>query len=834
MCNARKAIPRRFNSTYIPQPIQPPTVSSDVAANQPGRLQTTAWSIGVTDRQVAVMTGQQGQGKQAESVQPSQDDSRATLKSIVFDRSQPSQNESHPQNQQSRLVGATSSLPPSPFATLVPQEVVQYFAHARTAQKDRSCKRVRQEQDIDGRKRQKTGRQLPSRIDLSSVKRSQRPEKGIEPLSVKTPSRPKLHLVPNLNLAFASEHPPDIQHQRHRRATSARWHQSIDVALIESARISRVTKIGTRCRVTGREMKISGGRQFTPISAATGRNVGIIFSSLSNRKDTELALIGSNTSPTAYRPLHMVPQSSERKSSRPRNPKQAADRHQGPEITYLPQSMLSLTGNNSKMVVRPSREEGHKPDSTTLAFRSRAQQSPVVPCVAESRMGTKSGSAQILMNSELKFAERAMQHGIVAAGAPEVDLMQRERQHSKTNAASYSEDHNGRRIGASIQRQERITLSTFLAKDIEPRSGVHRYNRADEVHALDTVKVPIGGNQSTSHIRASNDGLPSRSTSESDGATADALLRLKKPKFRPSTAALEHPHMLLGLLEPSGKQSQTQQLLPIRRAKPKRMGVHSSNGFHTAFSEFATRVQGEGSILPKTNSQLGGDSTMRGRRDDSNVGRSGKNSSPSLSPPVVISRFGLSPVKIPPRTQLPANPIATFAKSVGQKRMLLPFPTMQQSPSKSEAPPLSEKFSRLTSALTTEATTRRSPLLSNAQSSTPTRELPISVHLPVSNAPVSSPTPAMSVPGTTLPNIQIQTSVTHGKSQHLQRDPHRESLAVKQQALFVGKRMVQRARTIDLSRTSTGFSSPLKFIHSSLQSPPRALIDPTVPVLQHS
>lgn len=171
------------------------------------------------------------------------------------------------------------------------------------------------------------------------------------------------------------------------------------------------------------------------------------------------------------------------------------------------------------------------------------------------------------------------------------------------------------------------------------------------------------------------------------------------------------------------------------------MRVDSSYGFQTALVHVATHGHGGKSFSSETNGRMKGAAAVTNDRDDDNLGRREIDSSPSLSPPVVISRIDLSPIKIPPQSLLPGiSTMAACARPVGQKRMLLPFPTVQNSPSKIGTPVQSTESSRPTRPLPTAvAMVPRSRPLGSAQPSIAVGKMPKSFHLPPYNAPVSLP-----------------------------------------------------------------------------------------------
>ena len=170
------------------------------------------------------------------------------------------------------------------------------------------------------------------------------------------------------------------------------------------------------------------------------------------------------------------------------------------------------------------------------------------------------------------------------------------------------------------------------------------------------------------------------------------------------------------------------------------MRVHSSHGFQTAFLDVANHGHGHKSFSSEMNGRTKGSAAVTSDGDDDNLGRREIDSSPSLSPPVVISRIGLSPIKTPPRSQLPGIwTMAASARPVGQKRILLPFPTAQNSPSKVGTPVQSVELSRPTRPVPTAgAMIPRSTPLASTQPSIAVGKMSISCHLPLSNALVSS------------------------------------------------------------------------------------------------
>lgn len=187
--SCQRAIPRRFNSAYIPQSIQASTLSREETGSHAERLQPDATSIGETERRVGTVTGQQRYGIHAEAspevssitghrasidAQRSHQkyDSRVAVKSTSVDRL-PSANEDSPQQiRQPCLEGTPSPSLSNPFATLVTQGFVQHFEQVRVAPTEQSRKRPRQEHEIvDGRKRLKTDRKVAANADPASTNR---------------------------------------------------------------------------------------------------------------------------------------------------------------------------------------------------------------------------------------------------------------------------------------------------------------------------------------------------------------------------------------------------------------------------------------------------------------------------------------------------------------------------------------------------------------------------------------------------------------------------------------------------------------------------------------
>ena len=319
--------------------------------------------------------------------------------------------------------------------------------------------------------------------------------------------------------------------------------------MADSARAPRPRKAAWPAAQTGTRPHTGNGGQLSPISATTSRILGLPRQPRSFRKDIVVADINSITPPTAYRPLHMVPQSSLRKA--PQDPKQASFRQQKSAISHMAQKMLPLTGKTANRSGVTGANRDVKSDSPPLAFRSQVRKTPLNCAVAAYQLRKLSESIGNVAHG-LKSTDQAIENDMIADGASQIECVQRQVHQPHSDADVCIDDHNAHQAYSPSQRTVSNSLGNRIGKEIAMAGGTHQGNSAGVIEANDSASA---AQTFKSHTRTRQD-CPTEVSlaSDYDGATHERLLLPKKATFRPSTAALEYPHILLGLLEHSGKQ----------------------------------------------------------------------------------------------------------------------------------------------------------------------------------------------------------------------------------------------------------------------------------------
>lgn len=216
----------------------------------------------------------------------------------------------------------------------------------------------------------------------------------------------------------------------------------------------------------------------------------------------------------------------------------------------MAQKMLSLTGKTANRSVVTGADQELESNRPLLALRSQVRKTPLDSAVAASQMRKKLKPIGNVVHG-LKFTNGAIGNDIIADGTSQVECVQRQVHQRHSDADASTDDHNAHQACSRIRRNVPNSLGNRIAKEIAVAGGTHEGNSEavieanDSASAVQTFKL---------HTRTTKDHPETSLASAYDGATHKALLLPKKAAFRPSTAALEYPHILLGLLEQSGKQ----------------------------------------------------------------------------------------------------------------------------------------------------------------------------------------------------------------------------------------------------------------------------------------
>jgi hypothetical protein len=333
--------------------------------------------------------------------------------------------------------------------------------------------------------------------------------------------------------------------QRHQRSSKTQWYLNIDLSMTESATDAHNINVVHARSPLGADRSREKGGQLSPISAMSRRILGSTRPVKLIRRDKVVVDPSVITPPTPYRPLPMVSRSSAAET--PKRPRNDINRRQPltPQVKQVPKTMLSRKGAKGNRRVDGKRDDGPMLNIPPLAFRPNALRTPENPPVTSQRArldfkspnktdrNYKTPMKEMSTNFSSSFVTEGNHRSDRALPAPHIDTSEQDPQPDKSAERRKTSDLPGKSIVGYVET-------------------IHGNN--DQAAARKTqAAVSLQVNNTKSQAGSAEAFAPVPQRSDPEGDIYRPSCPPKNATFRPSSAVLESPFILLELLGQSGK-----------------------------------------------------------------------------------------------------------------------------------------------------------------------------------------------------------------------------------------------------------------------------------------
>lgn len=357
-----------------------------------------------------------------------------------------------------------------------------------------------------------------------------------------------LRLVPNLNLVFAPETRRTSELQRQSRSSKTQWYLNIDLSMAESAIGAHDINAVHARSPQGVDLSREKGGQLSPISAMSRRILGSTRPAKLIRRDNVVVDPNFITPPTAYKPLQMVSRSSA--SETPKRPRRDVIRRQPgtPQVAQVPKTMLPRKGAKGNRRVDGKRDDPSKVNIPPLAFRPNAMRTPRNPPITSqtARLEFKSlNKTDRNYRTPMRAMSMDFSSSFVDKGNHGSDV------HLPTQHMDISPSKQGSHPDKSAERRR---TSDLLGESI---AGIVETIHGDNGRAADRktgqTAVSLQVNNVKSQIGSVEALAPVPQVCDPESDLGRPSRPPKNATFRPSSAVLESPFILLELLGQSGE-----------------------------------------------------------------------------------------------------------------------------------------------------------------------------------------------------------------------------------------------------------------------------------------
>lgn len=327
--------------------------------------------------------------------------------------------------------------------------------------------------------------------------------------------------------------------------------------MAESASVARKTKTS---RIDARHsVNYTMGKAgpLSPISNTTCRIMGLDRPVPSIRTNTVFTHQTPTTPSTAYRPLHMVPQSSALKT--PRSPIRDTSRYRKTREARGPMGMLSIKGKEAKRAPREIKDDRLNLGIPPLSFRSTVLKTPEQSFVAADHSSVAEPRMRLKMKAPEKTdQERKLRHRAIPKNETSTAVTQEKDHWSDIQQADgHPETDLDNQEQAQLPSMQRRKPPNLRLKSVASSAtmAVNLHGSNDQAAVRETLRTValIQVNHPKYDTGSAQAHLSEQQSSNREGAICKPPRLPKNVTYRSSSAVLDNPHILLGLLGQSGK-----------------------------------------------------------------------------------------------------------------------------------------------------------------------------------------------------------------------------------------------------------------------------------------